>query len=124
MPGLHRCSHRRECRRIYCGKPWPGTPGRPAGFSLIGLLLLFVLTACATRPGYRGDVMLLAPLQLNGTGLPVSEALILAPTPDLLGLSDEMREQICHLALLNGDISVIDEARKLYRNAGAEVMAR
>ncbi|MCP4334781.1 MAG: ATP phosphoribosyltransferase regulatory subunit [Gammaproteobacteria bacterium] len=40
-----------------------------------------------------------------------------------LPLSDEMREHIYHLALLNGDISVIDEARKLYRNAGAEVMA-
>ncbi len=40
-----------------------------------------------------------------------------------LPLSDEMREHICHLALLNGDVSVIDEARKLYRNAGAELMA-
>jgi len=40
-----------------------------------------------------------------------------------LALTDEMREHICHLALLNGDISVIDEARKLYRNAGAELMA-
>jgi len=40
-----------------------------------------------------------------------------------LALTDEMREHICHLALLNGDISVIDEARKLYRNASAELMA-
>jgi len=40
-----------------------------------------------------------------------------------LPLGDEMREHICHLALLNGDISVIDEARKLYRNAGPELMA-
>jgi len=40
-----------------------------------------------------------------------------------LTLDDEMREHICHLALLNGDVSIIDEARKRYRNAGAELMA-
>jgi ATP phosphoribosyltransferase regulatory subunit len=40
-----------------------------------------------------------------------------------LPLTDEMREHICHLALLNGDVSVIDEARERYRNVGAELMA-
>ncbi|MCP4876138.1 MAG: ATP phosphoribosyltransferase regulatory subunit [Gammaproteobacteria bacterium] len=47
--------------------------------------------------------------------------------PDLQGylqtlpLSGQLREQICHLALLNGDESVIDEARKLYSDAGDEL---
>jgi ATP phosphoribosyltransferase regulatory subunit len=40
-----------------------------------------------------------------------------------LALDDEMCEHICHLALLNGDVSVIDEARERYRNLGAELMA-
>ena len=40
-----------------------------------------------------------------------------------LPLSDHLSEQLCQLALLNGDISVIDEARKLYRDAGDEMMA-
>jgi ATP phosphoribosyltransferase regulatory subunit len=40
-----------------------------------------------------------------------------------LPLGDEMREHICHLALLNGDVSVIDEARERYRNVGVELMA-
>jgi ATP phosphoribosyltransferase regulatory subunit len=40
-----------------------------------------------------------------------------------LPLSAKLRRQICQLALLNGDVSVIDEARELYRDAGAELLA-
>ncbi len=39
-----------------------------------------------------------------------------------LPLAERLREQICQLALMNGDISVIDEAREYYRDAGAELM--
>jgi ATP phosphoribosyltransferase regulatory subunit len=38
-----------------------------------------------------------------------------------LPLTDHLREQICHLALLSGDISVIDEARQLYHDIGPEL---
>ncbi len=47
--------------------------------------------------------------------------------PDLQGylhqlqLSEHLCEQLCQLALLNGDISVIDEARGLYRDVGQEM---
>jgi Flp pilus assembly protein TadD len=84
------------------------------------LLLLFVLTACATRPGYRGDVMLLAPLQLDGTGLSVSEALVLAPTPDLLGLSDEMREFMDRY--VNVSSSQRQRLRVLHRSLRSDAM--
>ncbi len=40
-----------------------------------------------------------------------------------LPLNDHLCEQLCQLALLNGDISVIDEARKLYNDAGDELSA-
>ena len=40
-----------------------------------------------------------------------------------LPLEDRLREQLCQLALLNGDISVIDRARKLYDDAGDELSA-
>jgi len=40
-----------------------------------------------------------------------------------LPLSDHLSGQLCQLALLNGDISVIDEARKLYSDAGDELAA-
>ena len=40
-----------------------------------------------------------------------------------LPLSDHLSEQLCQLALLNGDVSVIDEARKLYCDAGDEMLA-
>ena len=40
-----------------------------------------------------------------------------------LPLSDHLREQLWQLALLNGDITVIDEARKLYSDAGDEMLA-
>jgi ATP phosphoribosyltransferase regulatory subunit len=50
-------------------------------------------------------------------------------TPDLqqylqgLPLSPERSQQICQLALLNGDVSVIDEARERYRDVGSEMLA-
>ena len=40
-----------------------------------------------------------------------------------LPLDDQLRQQICELALLNGDVSVIDEARDRYRDAGPELLA-
>jgi ATP phosphoribosyltransferase regulatory subunit len=40
-----------------------------------------------------------------------------------LPLDDRQREQIYRLALLNGDASVIDEARRIYHDAGAELFA-
>jgi len=40
-----------------------------------------------------------------------------------LPLSDRLSEQLCHLALLNGDITVIEEARRLYSDAGDELAA-
>lgn len=40
-----------------------------------------------------------------------------------LPLTDHLREQICQLALLNGDISVIDEARQLYHDVGPELLS-
>ena len=40
-----------------------------------------------------------------------------------LPLDDGLRDHVCQLALLNGDISVIDEARERYRDTGAEVLA-
>jgi ATP phosphoribosyltransferase regulatory subunit len=40
-----------------------------------------------------------------------------------LSLDDRLCEQLCQLALLNGDISVIDEARRLYSDAGDEFSA-
>jgi len=40
-----------------------------------------------------------------------------------LPLSDHLSEQLCQLALLNGDITVIDEARKLYSDAGDDMSA-
>jgi len=40
-----------------------------------------------------------------------------------LPLSPQRRQQICQLALLNGDVSVIDEARERYRDVGSEMLA-
>jgi ATP phosphoribosyltransferase regulatory subunit len=40
-----------------------------------------------------------------------------------LPLRDHLCEQLCQLALLNGDITVIDEARELYSDAGDELSA-
>jgi len=40
-----------------------------------------------------------------------------------LPLSERLAEQLCQLAMLNGDISVIDEARELYSDAGDEMAA-
>ena len=40
-----------------------------------------------------------------------------------LPLDDHLSTQLCQLALLNGDVSVIDEARQLYHDAGDEVAA-
>ena len=40
-----------------------------------------------------------------------------------LPLDDGLRAHVCQLALLNGDISIIDEARERYRDTGAEVLA-
>ena len=40
-----------------------------------------------------------------------------------LPLSQPLREQVCRLALFNGDVSVVDEAREYYRDAGVDVMA-
>ena len=40
-----------------------------------------------------------------------------------LPLSPERRQQICQLALLNGDQTIFDEARKLYHDAGVELLA-
>ncbi|MCP4430630.1 MAG: ATP phosphoribosyltransferase regulatory subunit [Gammaproteobacteria bacterium] len=39
-----------------------------------------------------------------------------------LSLSDEMREHFCQLALLNGDLSVIDEARRVYAGYSDELL--
>ena len=39
-----------------------------------------------------------------------------------LPLSPERRQQICQLALLNGDVSVINEARERYQDAGSEML--
>jgi len=38
-----------------------------------------------------------------------------------LSLDDRLSEQLCQLALLNGDISVIDKARKIYHDVGDEL---
>ncbi|MDH5354227.1 MAG: ATP phosphoribosyltransferase regulatory subunit [Gammaproteobacteria bacterium] len=35
-----------------------------------------------------------------------------------LPLDDELRDQFCQLALLNGDVSILDEARKVYAGCG------
>ena len=40
-----------------------------------------------------------------------------------LPLSEQRRQEICQLALLNGDLSVIDEARARYGDVDAELMA-
>jgi len=40
-----------------------------------------------------------------------------------LPLNERLAEQLCQLAMLNGDISVIDEARELYSDAGDEMAA-
>jgi len=40
-----------------------------------------------------------------------------------LPLSENRRQEICQLALLNGDVSIIDEARARYRDVDAELMA-
>ncbi len=40
-----------------------------------------------------------------------------------LPLSPERSQQICQLALLNGDVSVIDEARERYQDVGSEMLA-
>lgn len=40
-----------------------------------------------------------------------------------LPLEDRLCEQLCQLAILNGDISVIDKARKLYDDVGDELTA-
>jgi ATP phosphoribosyltransferase regulatory subunit len=39
-----------------------------------------------------------------------------------LPLGERLREQVCQLALLNGDVSVFDEARELLRDAAPEVL--
>lgn len=39
-----------------------------------------------------------------------------------LPLNDELREQFCQLALLNGDVSVIEEARQIYANCSDEFL--
>lgn len=40
-----------------------------------------------------------------------------------LPLNDRLREQLCQLALLNGDISVIDKAREFFSDIGDELAA-
>ena len=40
-----------------------------------------------------------------------------------LSRGEHLSAQICQLALLNGDVSVIDQARQLYEDAGDELMA-
>ncbi|MCP4494055.1 MAG: ATP phosphoribosyltransferase regulatory subunit [Gammaproteobacteria bacterium] len=39
-----------------------------------------------------------------------------------LPLDDELREQFCQLALLNGDISILDEARQVYANCSKPLL--
>lgn len=39
-----------------------------------------------------------------------------------LSLSDEMREFFCQLALLNGDVSIISEARRVYAGQSSELL--
>ncbi len=39
-----------------------------------------------------------------------------------LPLDDELRDQFCQLALLNGDVSILDEARKVYASGGDELL--
>jgi len=72
---------------------------------------------------------------VSGTGLDGEQESLLfdmlqrKSIPDLqqylqtLPLGERLRDQVCQLALLNGDISVIDEAREYYRDAGSQVMA-
>jgi ATP phosphoribosyltransferase regulatory subunit len=72
---------------------------------------------------------------VKDTGLDVEQESLLfdmlqrKSIPDLqqylqtLPLSQLLREQVCRLALFNGDVSVVDEARDYYRDAGVDVMA-
>ncbi|MCZ6830938.1 MAG: hypothetical protein O7F73_15390, partial [Gammaproteobacteria bacterium] len=60
---------------------------RVAVLSLVSLLL-----ACAQAPPYSPDLGKLEPLQQGGSELSVAEAENRAPTPDLLALTDEMRD--------------------------------
>ena len=67
----------------------------PRSFQIAHTLLLsflLLLGACAHAPGGAPRVAQLPPLQLDEEVLTPDQAILLAPSPDLLALNDQMRE--------------------------------
>ena len=63
-----------------------------ATLRLAALSLVLLLLACANVPSYSPDLSALVPLQQGDRELLVADVQNLAPTPDLLALTDEMRD--------------------------------
>jgi Flp pilus assembly protein TadD len=63
-----------------------------AASRLVALTLVSLLTACASTVPQSPDLGTLEPLHYGAVDVSVAEAEALAPTPDLLALTDEMRE--------------------------------
>ena len=64
----------------------------PALMLAIGLALVFLLGGCATSErSHRESLSEIVPLQYAGQTIELSDVDFLAPTPDLLGLDEEMR---------------------------------
>lgn len=91
----------------------PGSPGLYNRFAvrftghcrrlLLASLAPLLLSACAANPLLTArHVATLSPLDLPDRTITPAEAKILAPTPDLLALTDEMREFVARYA---GDVS-------------------
>ena len=76
--------------------------GRMPAVALAGVLLV-ALSGCASNPLLNArQVALLSPLELPDRTITPAEARALAPTPDLLALTDEMRAFVARYA---GDVS-------------------
>jgi Flp pilus assembly protein TadD len=59
---------------------------------LVGLACFSFLLACSNTPGFTPDLAQLQPLQRGDHKLSVADAELLAPTPDLLAMNDDMRD--------------------------------
>ncbi len=62
--------------------------------ALLSVLLLIFLCACAPAPSREEALSLLSPLHYDGYYIPIAKAAVMAPTPDILALDDEMRDFI------------------------------
>lgn len=77
-----------------------GLPGRPLSryILLLGSLVFCLLSGCAGNPVPRAAVDALPPLQVDGELVAVEDVARLAPTPDLLATTEDMRKFVSRYA--------------------------